>query len=137
MFCEGECVKQSRGTHLLQAARNEIEKLKLNELTARQAVIEVAKILYKVPESHDYSPVIEPTAYTASITICVLDLQRVCYCLCPRVQVHDDDGKPFDIELSWVCEESGRKHARVPAELLDEAVRAAKAAAEADSDMCV
>lgn len=78
-----------------QAARNEIEKLKLNELTARQAVVEVAKILHKV---------------------------------------RDDDGKPFDIELSWVCEESNRMHQRVPADLLEEAQRAAKAAAE-DSDM--
>jgi hypothetical protein len=32
----------------IQAARNEIEKLKLDELTARQAVVEVAKILHKV-----------------------------------------------------------------------------------------
>ncbi len=32
----------------MQAARNEIEKLKLNEMTAREAVKEVAKILHKV-----------------------------------------------------------------------------------------
>lgn len=78
-----------------QAARNEIEKLKLSELTAGQAVFEVAKILHKV---------------------------------------RDDDGKPFDMEISWVCEESGRLHQRVPPDLMEEATRAAKAAA-ADSDM--
>lgn len=33
---------------LSQAAKNEIEKLKLTEMTSRQAVIEVAKILQKV-----------------------------------------------------------------------------------------
>ena len=50
------------------------------------------------------------------------------------VQVHDEDGKPFDIEISWVCEESGREHQRVPEELMTEATRAAKAAL-AESDM--
>jgi 20S proteasome subunit alpha 7 len=49
-------------------------------------------------------------------------------------RVHDEDGKPFDIEMSWICDESGRQHARVPAELAAEAVRLAKAAL-ADSDM--
>mmetsp|Transcript_4078 Transcript_4078/g.6693 ORF Transcript_4078/g.6693 Transcript_4078/m.6693 type:complete len:250 (-) Transcript_4078:349-1098(-) len=78
-----------------QSAKNEIEKLKLTEMTARQAVIEVAKILHKV---------------------------------------HDDDGKPFDMEISWVCEESGSLHQRVPADIVAEAQRLAKAAA-ADSDM--
>uniref|UniRef100_A0A7S3VKX5 Proteasome subunit alpha type-3 n=1 Tax=Dunaliella tertiolecta TaxID=3047 RepID=A0A7S3VKX5_DUNTE len=78
-----------------QAARNEIEKLKLSEMTARQAVIEVAKILHRV---------------------------------------HDEDGKPFDIEISWVCEESGREHQRVPQDLMAEATQAAKAAM-AESDM--
>lgn len=34
--------------HDLQAARNEIEKLKLSEMTAREAVMEAAKLLHKV-----------------------------------------------------------------------------------------
>ena len=50
------------------------------------------------------------------------------------LQVHDEDGKPFEIELSWVCEESGGLHTKVPAEIVAEAERAAKAAL-ADSDM--
>lgn len=48
--------------------------------------------------------------------------------------MHDEDGKPFDMELSWVCEESGGLHQRVPAELAAEAQQLAKASA-ADSDM--
>jgi hypothetical protein len=27
--------------------------------------------------------------------------------------VHEEDGKPFELEMSWLCEESGWKHARV------------------------
>lgn len=49
-------------------------------------------------------------------------------------KIHEDDGKPFELELTWICNESGRQHARVPAELAAEAERAAKAAL-ADSDM--
>ncbi|KAG2447514.1 hypothetical protein HYH02_007438 [Chlamydomonas schloesseri] len=78
-----------------QAAKNEIEKLKLTELSAREAVIEAVKILYKV---------------------------------------RDDDGKKFELDVSWVCDESGKVHQRVPDELLAEAERQAKAALE-DSDM--
>ncbi len=55
-------------------------------------------------------------------------------CVCVSVQIRDDDGKPFEIEISWVCEDSKRQHQRVPTELLEEALRVAKAAAE-DSDM--
>jgi 20S proteasome subunit alpha 7 len=59
----------------------------------------------------------------------------LCCVCCSRLhKVHEEDGKPFELEMSWVCEESGRKHARVPAELLAEAEAAAKAAAD-DSDM--
>lgn len=78
-----------------QAARNEIEKLKLSEMTCRQAVAEAAKILHRV---------------------------------------HDEDGKPFEIEISWICDESNKVHQKIPAELHAEVERAAKAAM-ADSDM--
>lgn len=27
--------------------------------------------------------------------------------------MHEEDGKPFELEMSWLCEESGWKHARV------------------------
>lgn len=48
--------------------------------------------------------------------------------------MHEDDGKAFELEMSWICEESGGVHTRIPAELLAEAERSAKAALE-DSDM--
>ncbi|KAK4688324.1 20S proteasome subunit alpha 7, partial [Tremellales sp. Uapishka_1] len=45
--------------------------------------------------------------------------------------VHDDNkDKDFELELTWVCEESGGKHALVPADLVAEAEVAAKAALE-------
>jgi 20S proteasome subunit alpha 7 len=77
-----------------QAAKTEIERLKLGELTCRQGVMEVAKILHSV---------------------------------------HDEE-KPFELELSWVCEETNNEFSRVPADLVKEATDAAKAAL-ADSDM--
>ncbi|KAK8990935.1 hypothetical protein V6N11_061967 [Hibiscus sabdariffa] len=55
-----------------QAAKTEIEKLKLSEMTCREGVIEVAKIIYKV---------------------------------------HDEaKDKAFELEMSWVCEESKQQH---------------------------
>src|SRR5687767_12796204 len=53
-------------------AMTELEKLKLETLTCKQATVEVAKIIYKL---------------------------------------HDDvKDKEFELEMSWLCEESGRKH---------------------------
>ncbi|KAH9603911.1 hypothetical protein KSS87_017995 [Heliosperma pusillum] len=55
-----------------QAAKTEIEKLNLSEMTCREGVIEVAKIIYKV---------------------------------------HDEaKDKAFELELSWICEESKKEH---------------------------
>lgn len=42
--------------------------------------------------------------------------------------------KPIELEISWVCEESGKLHQLVPAELHAAAVEAAKAAREAMDD---
>jgi len=75
-----------------QAAKTEIEKLKLTELTAREAVYEVARILHTV---HD--------------------------------EVKD---KYFELELSWVCDESNKVHQLVPRDIRDEAERRAKEAIE-------
>ncbi|KAK4346123.1 hypothetical protein RND71_036299 [Anisodus tanguticus] len=75
-----------------QAAKTEIEKLKLSEMTCRQGVIEVTKIIYGV---------------------------------------HDEaKDKVFELEMSWVCDESNRQHQKVPDNLLEEAKAAAKAALE-------
>ena len=49
--------------------------------------------------------------------------------------VHDEvKDKMFELELSWVCKESGGKHERVPAALQEEAERFAKESLEEDSD---
>lgn len=48
--------------------------------------------------------------------------------------VHDEvKDKMFEMELSWVCEESGGRHQFVPDALYKEAERYAKAALEEDS----
>jgi hypothetical protein len=49
--------------------------------------------------------------------------------------VHDDvKDKDFELELSWVCEESGWVHKQVPKDLLTAAEEAAKAALEEDME---
>ncbi|KND02309.1 proteasome core particle subunit alpha 7 [Spizellomyces punctatus DAOM BR117] len=79
-----------------QVAKTEIEKLKLTELSCREAVKEAARIIYTV---------------------------------------HDDvKDKDFELELSWVCEESKGRHEFVPKEIAAEAERAAKASLQ-DEDM--
>ncbi|RKP04228.1 hypothetical protein CXG81DRAFT_3129, partial [Caulochytrium protostelioides] len=75
-----------------QVAKVEIEKLDLRNMTAKQAVFEVARILHIV---------------------------------------HDDaKDKDFEMELSWVCDESKRIHTFVPEALAQEAEAAAKAATD-------
>ncbi|BFI22152.1 20S proteasome subunit alpha 7 [Marchantia polymorpha subsp. ruderalis] len=65
------------------SAKTEIEKLKLSQMTCREGVIAVAKIIYNV---------------------------------------HDEaKDKAFELEMSWICDESKREHQRVPADLLAEA----------------
>lgn len=49
--------------------------------------------------------------------------------------VHDElKDKNFELEMSWVCEESGGKHEKVPEHLFLDAEKKAKAAMEDDSD---
>ena len=79
-----------------QAAKVEIEKLKLGEMTCKDVLKEVARIIYSV---------------------------------------HDDvKDKDFELELSWVCEESGWVHKMVPKDLLKAAEASAKAALEEDME---
>ncbi|KAH7887866.1 proteasome subunit alpha type-3 [Phlebopus sp. FC_14] len=75
-----------------QLAKTELEKLKLSELTTREAVMEAARIIYLV---HD-----------------------------------DNKEKEFELEVSWVGDETGGLHVPVPNELLAEAERKAKEALE-------
>lgn len=76
-----------------QAAKAELEKIKFTEITSREAVKEIARIIYR------------------------------CY--------DDIKEKAFELEMSWVCDESDKLHVKVPADLRDEAVALAKAAKEA------
>jgi 20S proteasome subunit alpha 7 len=47
--------------------------------------------------------------------------------------LHDEaKDKPFELEMSWVCEATKWKHDLVPAELVKEANEWAKASIEAD-----
>lgn len=79
-----------------QNAKTEIEKLKLENMTCKEAVKEVAKIIYIV---HD--------------------------------EVKD---KRFELELSWVCEDSNGLHQAVPKDIAREAEDLAKKSMEEDSD---
>ncbi|PCH41290.1 20S proteasome subunit [Wolfiporia cocos MD-104 SS10] len=75
-----------------QLAKTELEKLKLAELSAREAVLEAARIIYLV---------------------------------------HDDaKEKDFELEVSWVCDETNGMHVPVPKDLLEEASRKAKESLE-------
>ncbi|THV08712.1 20S proteasome subunit [Dendrothele bispora CBS 962.96] len=75
-----------------QLAKTEMEKLKLSELTTRQAVMEAARIIHLV---------------------------------------HDDaKEKDFELELSWIGDETNGLHLPVPKDLFDEADKAARAALE-------
>jgi len=77
-------------------ARGMIESLKLDEITCREAVTEICKMIYAC---------------------------------------HDElKDKNFEIEMSWICEESGRVHKLVPADVLAAGEAAAKAALESDDD---
>lgn len=79
-----------------QTAKTEIEKQKLFNMTCREVLPHVAKIL--------------------------------------RV-VHDDSkDKPYELEMSWLCEENGWTHKMVPAHLIKEADDWAVAQIEAEDE---
>ncbi|TPX33162.1 hypothetical protein SmJEL517_g03836 [Synchytrium microbalum] len=79
-----------------QVAKTEIEKLKLSEMTVREAVKEAARIIHTA---------------------------------------HDDvKDKEFELELTWVCEESKGRHQFVPKDIADEAERSAKASLRNEMD---
>ncbi|KAI0832563.1 20S proteasome subunit [Trametes gibbosa] len=75
-----------------QLAKTELEKLKFDELSMKEAVTEAARIIYLV---------------------------------------HDDaKEKDFELEMSWVGEETNGIHQAVPKDLFEEAARKAKEALE-------
>jgi len=75
-----------------QLAKTELEKLKLTELTTREAVYEAARIIYLVHE--------------------------------------DAKEKEFELEMSWIGQESNGVHLQVPKDLQQDAEAKAKAALE-------
>jgi len=77
-----------------QLANTEIEKLDLDNLTCREALFHVARILNKV---------------------------------------HDEQ-KPFELEINWICKETGYTHAVVAPELIKEAEEQAKKALEDEDE---
>lgn len=70
-----------------RGAKSELEKLNFETLTCREAVKELARIVYKL---------------------------------------HDDaKDKDFELEMSWVCDETQKKHVLVPENIREEAIKAA------------
>jgi len=69
------------------SARTELEKINFSTITAQEAVLLIAKLIYKL---HD--------------------------------EVKDKD---FELELSWVTNETGRKHVFVPEDLRQDAIKKA------------
>ena len=55
--------------------------------------------------------------------------------LCSLHSAHDEE-KPFELEVSWICDATDRVFQRVPEDILQAAEAAAKAALE-ESDMYV
>ena len=96
-----------------QLAKTELEKLKLAELSTREAVIEAARmfvfLLFLV-----YTFTVSLTPFFISIYL-----------------VHDDaKEKEFELEMSWIGDETNGVHLPVPKELFDEAESKAQAALE-------
>jgi len=85
-----------------------LEKLKLPELSTREAVMEAARMLVPV-----------------HLFMSLLTVNHSIYL------VHDDaKEKDFELEMSWIGDETGGVHLPVPKELRDEAEQKAKAALE-------
>lgn len=101
-----------------QGAKNEIEKLKLAELSCREAINAIAKMYVYIVILNVF----------VSLTIIILMFPLVC---CRLHQVHDEE-KGFEMEMAWICDDSNRQFQRVPNELVNEADRLAKESLEAE-----
>lgn len=94
-----------------QLAKTELEKLKFSEMTMKEAVTEAARMCV--------------LAFSAHATSHRTDLNASIYL------VHDDaKEKEFELEMSWVGDETDGIHQPVPKDLFDEASRKAKEALE-------
>lgn len=71
--------------------------------SAQQARVELEKIDFKKMKCRD----------------AVIRIAQIIY------GVHDEiKDKPFELEISWICDESNKKHTLIPSELLEEAKKA-------------
>eukprot|EP00002_Diphylleia_rotans_P007589 TRINITY_DN1724_c0_g1_i2.p3 TRINITY_DN1724_c0_g1~~TRINITY_DN1724_c0_g1_i2.p3 ORF type:complete len:116 (+),score=33.33 TRINITY_DN1724_c0_g1_i2:857-1204(+) len=77
-------------------AKTELEKLKLNDLTCRELIVELARIIQIVHE--------------------------------------EAKGKDYELEMSWICQETKWEHKMVPKELKAQAEQAAAALLQEDMD---
>ena len=92
-----------------QLARTEIEKLKLDEMTAEDALVEAARM------------------YVPFLIDGLLD-RKLIWGVDSIHTVHDEaKDKDFELELSWIGPQSGWKHAPVPKDIADAAEAKAKA----------
>lgn len=98
-----------------QLAKTELEKLKLSELTTREAVLEAAR-MYVLP----LSCLATMSSYS--------NFGHAPYSI---HLVHDDHKeKEFELEMSWIGDETGGRHLPVPNDLFEEADRKAREALE-------
>ena len=105
-----------------QAAKTEMEKLKLADMTCLELIKEAAKMyvfLFKTFLIYQF------------LFICSLFLKIFFSVYIVHDEVKD---KHFELELSWVGEVTGGRHQKVPQEVYAEAERYAKSALEEDSD---
>ena len=100
-----------------QAAKTEMEKIKMQDMTCRELIKEAAKMWVT------FWP---PPCWS------IVDL---CLCCCSIYVVHDEvKDKQFELELSWVGQVTQGRHQKVPDDVFAEADRYAKSALEEDSD---
>lgn len=137
------CLQKFFGTAVgkgRQAAKTEIERLKLGELSSEQGVVEVAKmcVCYPFQEAMLHNLVEERHLVVKCSGICpdsCMKQSEILCVSCSLYSVHDEE-KPFELEMAWICDASDREFRRVPADILEAAEQQAKASLE-ESDMCV
>lgn len=113
-----------------QGAKNEIEKLKLSELTCREAVSAIAK-MYVLHNTCVWLFIHALPFAAHSLLSAIIISETTCLSMCSLHQVHDEE-KSFEIEMAWVCDESKKQFQRVPQDIVAEADKAAKEALEAE-----
>ncbi len=117
-----------------QSARNEIEKLKLSGQCCLSvcAFIQVRwwgenrYILGCTEEILPPPPFFVDGGEEMTCREAVVEAAKILH------RVHDEESKPFEIEMSWICDESEKAHQRVPADILAAAEAQAKASMQED-----